>query len=176
MSNHVTGSCITRFETHPSFQINREPIWHIDHLEALFNLFVKFNLPQVFALTCLQVKCEHKRSFQTTDIDRCAFLQFHFNSHRFISSFRWMSTNKTTVEFSAPTPTPGKLSEELKVHSGSISSSSWTAAPGRLKNKAKSFISQTKNNSSSLFYTTIKPFILVGHHHPVLLYFHVVMS
>lgn len=39
--------------THPSFQVNREPIWHVDHLETLFNLFVKLHFPQVFALTGL---------------------------------------------------------------------------------------------------------------------------
>lgn len=42
--------------THPSFQIYREPVWHIDHLEALFNLFVKFHFPQVFPLASLKVK------------------------------------------------------------------------------------------------------------------------
>lgn len=45
-----------RFVTHPSFQINREPIWHIDHLEPLFNLFIKLHFPQVFTLASLKVK------------------------------------------------------------------------------------------------------------------------
>lgn len=41
---------------HPCFQINREPVWHIDHLESLFNLLVKLHFPQVFTLASLEVK------------------------------------------------------------------------------------------------------------------------
>lgn len=52
----MRSSCITRFVTHPSFQINREPVWHIDHFEALFNLFIKLHFPQVFTLASLKVK------------------------------------------------------------------------------------------------------------------------
>lgn len=45
---------------HPSFQINREPIWHIDHLEALLNFFIKLHFAQVFTLTGLRIK--HSKS------------------------------------------------------------------------------------------------------------------
>lgn len=45
-----------RAGTHPSFQINREPVWHVDHLESLFNLLVKLHFPQVLPLASLEVK------------------------------------------------------------------------------------------------------------------------
>lgn len=47
-----------RAGTHPSFQINGEPVWHVDHLESLFNLLVKLHLPQVLPLASLEVKYE----------------------------------------------------------------------------------------------------------------------
>ncbi len=40
--------------THPCFEIYREPVGHIDHLEPLFNFFIKVHFTQVFPLTCLQ--------------------------------------------------------------------------------------------------------------------------
>lgn len=55
-TNGWKNSNIIRFVTHASFQINREPIWHIDHLEPLLNLLVKLHLPQVFTLTGLRAK------------------------------------------------------------------------------------------------------------------------
>lgn len=38
---------------HPCFQIYREPVWHIDHLETFLYFLIKFHLPQVLNLACL---------------------------------------------------------------------------------------------------------------------------
>lgn len=52
----VSAKNPAKVSTHPSFQINREPIWHVDHLEPLLNFFIKLHFAQVFTLTGLRAK------------------------------------------------------------------------------------------------------------------------
>lgn len=61
--------CISKFRTYPSLQINGEPIWHIDHLEALFNLFIKLHFPQVFTLASLEIKKKQVKRVFTQDLN-----------------------------------------------------------------------------------------------------------
>lgn len=53
---------LTMASTHPSFKINREPVWHVDHLEPLLNFFVKLHFAQVFTFTGLRAKHSHTYS------------------------------------------------------------------------------------------------------------------
>lgn len=88
----MTFSRISWFRTYPGFQINREPIWHIDHFEALFDLFIKLHFPQVFTLASLKVKKKTKKNTHNTISLRDSFHEvsavIHFMDIYFFTDIR----------------------------------------------------------------------------------------